>query len=76
MSVLHSKFSLSLIIYFLQGFKWSVSSFKDWLAERESVSIMNETFALIDDLIIKTMIAAESEIASKLQSGKYTEITY
>jgi tubulin polyglutamylase TTLL4 len=51
-----------------ESFKWSLGSFKVWLAQREGKAIMVETFRKINDLLVKTMIAAESEITPKLHA--------
>jgi hypothetical protein len=51
-----------------EGFKWSLGYFKKWLAEREGKAVMVETFCKIHDLLVKTMIAAESEITPQLHN--------
>jgi hypothetical protein len=48
------------------GFKWSLATFREWLAEKESPEIMQETFRRINDLCVKTMIAGESEITPQV----------
>ena len=51
-----------------EGYKWSLHAFKTWLSLREGSSKTNEVFRIIHDLVLKTMIAAESEITPKLHS--------
>ena len=51
-----------------EAFKWSLGSFKQWLAQREGKAVVVETFRKINDLLVKTMIAAESEITPKLHA--------
>lgn len=51
------------------GYKWSLSAFRKWLAEKTSQEIMLKTFDKIHDLCVKTMIAAESEITPKFHAA-------
>lgn len=51
------------------GYKWSLSAFRAWLTQKESSEVVKSTFEKIHDLCVKTMIAAESEITSKLHSS-------
>jgi tubulin polyglutamylase TTLL4 len=51
-----------------EGFKWSLSAFRRWLTAKEGKAKMEETFAKIHDICLKTMIAAEGEITPQLQS--------
>jgi tubulin polyglutamylase TTLL4 len=50
------------------GFKWSLPAFWRWLSKKESPLIMENTKKNINDLIIKTMISAESTITPQLHS--------
>jgi hypothetical protein len=50
------------------GFKWSLAAFRKWLALKESPEIMMRTMDRINDLCLKTMIAAESEITPNLHT--------
>lgn len=49
-----------------EGFKWSLSAFRRWLAMKEGQDKMEETFVKIYDLCVKTMIAAEGEITPQV----------
>lgn len=50
------------------SFKWSLAAFKKYLEERTSRDVMEATFRRIDDLLVKTMIAAESEMTPRVYS--------
>lgn len=52
-----------------EGFKWSLKAFRKWLSQRESPEIMTRTFQAIDDVVVKTIIAAEPELTHSLHSG-------
>lgn len=52
-----------------EGFKWSLTAFRKWLAKREGQKVMETTFDRIFDLCLKTMIAAESEITPYLHQA-------
>ena len=51
-----------------ESFKWSLHSFKRWLSEREGEERAEKCFEDVYDLVLKTMIAAESEITPKLHT--------
>ena len=51
-----------------EGFKWSLTAFKRWLAKQTSEDVVKTTMSRIDDLLIKTMIAAESTITPQLHA--------
>lgn len=51
-----------------EGYKWSLRAFKNWLSEREGADKTRICFERIHDLVLKTMIAAESELTPKLHS--------
>lgn len=53
----------------MDGFKWSLATFKKWLASKEGPDVMHRTMDRICDLCLKTMIAAESEITPNLHSS-------
>ena len=55
-----------------EGFKWSLTAFRRWLARQTSQATMEETFARIYDLCVKTIIAAEGDITPNL----YTTANY
>lgn len=44
--------------------KWSLATFKTWLAARTSDAEVDATFKRINDLLVKTMIAGEGEMSS------------
>ena len=52
-----------------EGFKWSLKAFRKWLEAREGVEISNKTFQAIDDVVVKTIIAAEPELSHSLHTG-------
>ena len=52
-----------------EGFKWSLPAFKRWLAEQESVAVMERTMKKIHDVIAKTVIAAEPDLSHSLHSS-------
>lgn len=52
-----------------EAFKWSLKSFKLWLAKKESPQIADTVFGKIHDLCLKAMIAAESEITPSLHAS-------
>lgn len=45
-----------------EGYKWSLTAFRRWLSQQEGQEKTNEVFQSIYDIIVKTFIAAESEI--------------
>jgi tubulin polyglutamylase TTLL4 len=51
------------------GYKWSLSAFRAWLAGKESEEVVSRLFEKIHDLCVKTMIAAEGEISSKIHAS-------
>jgi tubulin polyglutamylase TTLL4 len=51
----------------VEGFKWSLKAFKRWLTDKEGTQRMEEVFAKIHDICVKTIIAAEGEITPQLQ---------
>lgn len=53
----------------VEGFKWSLTAFRKWLSRETSPDIMKKTFEKIDDLVVKTMIAAEAEITPRLHNA-------
>jgi len=52
-----------------EGFKWSLTAFKRWLAKREGEEKVAETFKKVDDMLIKTMLSAESTITPQLHAN-------
>lgn len=52
-----------------EGFKWSLSAFRRWLSAKEGEPKMLEVFDKIEALCVKTLIAAETEIASSIQAS-------
>lgn len=48
------------------GYKWSLQSFKAWLTQQEGADKVAEVFKAIEDVIVKTFIAAESDITPAL----------
>ena len=52
-----------------EGFKWSLTAFKKWLAKKEGDAKAEEAFRKVDDLLVKTMISAESTITPQLHSN-------
>lgn len=53
----------------IEGFKWSLRGFKKWLSKEESPEIMERTFQKINDLVVKTMIAAEAEMTPRMHNA-------
>ena len=51
------------------GSKWTLAFFKRWLTERTSEGVVSQVFAKINGILVKTMIASESEIAADLSSS-------
>jgi tubulin polyglutamylase TTLL4 len=51
-----------------EGFKWSLPAFKRWLAQQTSPQVVEATFKRVEDMLIKTMLAAESTITPQLHS--------
>lgn len=51
-----------------EGYKWSLSAFRAWLSDKYSPETCQEVFQRIDDIIIKTIIAAENDITLRLHS--------
>jgi len=52
-----------------EGFKWSLTAFKKWLARKEGDAKAEEAFQKVDDLLVKTMISAESTITPQLHTN-------
>ena len=52
-----------------EGFKWSFSAFQRWLTRKEGAEVTKNTCQRIDDLLVKTMIAAESTITPQLHAS-------
>lgn len=55
-----------------EAYKWSLTAFRQWLTQRVGEDVVKLTFQRIDDIIVKTMIAGESEITPRL----YEEANY
>ena len=53
----------------VEGYKWSLGAFKRWLAKAESPEIAARTSLKINDLVVKTMIAAEAYITPRLHKA-------
>lgn len=49
--------------------KWSLATFKTWLQARTNEATVEATFIKIHDLVVKTMIAAESEITPSFNAS-------
>ena len=52
-----------------EGFKWSLPAFKRWMAKNVGPEVMKDTMIKINDLLVKTIIAAESTITPQLHSA-------
>ena len=50
------------------GFKWTLKAFKSWLAEKESPARMEQTMTAVSALVVKTMLAAESDLSHSLHA--------
>lgn len=50
------------------SYKWSLTAFKRYLEQRTSREVMEAAFRRVEDLLVKTMIAAESEITPRMFS--------
>lgn len=57
-----------------EGFKWSLKAFREWLTNREGKEKCDNVWQKIDDIIIKTIIAAEPELTHSIYTGKDSEI--
>lgn len=51
-----------------KSYKWSLIAFKKYLEQKTSREVMEATFRRVDELLVKTMIAAESEITPRVFS--------
>jgi hypothetical protein len=58
----------------IEGFKWSLTAFRQWLANREGQARCDEVWRAIDDVIIKTMIAAEPELTHSIYTGERSSL--
>jgi hypothetical protein len=59
-----------------EGFKWSLKAFRKWLSQRESPEIMTRTFQAIDDVVVKTIIAAEPELTHSLHTCELISLVF
>lgn len=53
----------------IEGFKWSLTAFRQWLSNREGSEKCTSVFQQIDDVIIKTILAAEPELTHSIYTG-------
>lgn len=51
-----------------ESYKWSLTAFKKYLESQTSREVMEATFRRVDELLVKTMIAAESEMTPRVFS--------
>lgn len=49
-----------------EGFKWSLKAFREWLCNREGKEKCDRVWKQVDDIIIKTIIAAEPELTHSI----------
>lgn len=51
-----------------EGFKWSLRAFRNWLSRSVSPKASIEVFQRIEDIVIKTIVAAESDLTHSVHS--------
>jgi hypothetical protein len=54
----------------MEGFKWSLKAFKQWLSNREGSEKCSQVWKQIDEVILKTIIAAEPDLTHSIHTGK------
>ena len=54
-----------------EGFKWSLKTFRKFLSDREGAAAAAKAFRDIDDVVVKTIVAAEPELTHSLHTGAH-----